>query len=88
MVSLISIDLVFVYSLLFQFGIGKSLNIYPFIWHSISLSLFSSIIGPFGGFFASGFKRAFKIKVSPLPLLIISESVIKTSFFMFRTSVT
>ncbi|XP_034102378.1 phosphatidate cytidylyltransferase, photoreceptor-specific isoform X1 [Drosophila albomicans] len=45
-----------------QFGIGKTLNIYPFIWHSISLSLFSSIIGPFGGFFASGFKRAFKIK--------------------------
>lgn len=24
--------------------------------------MFSSIIGPFGGFFASGFKRAFKIK--------------------------
>ncbi|EDV40381.1 uncharacterized protein Dana_GF23961 [Drosophila ananassae] len=43
-------------------GIGKTLNVYPFIWHSISLSLFSSIIGPFGGFFASGFKRAFKIK--------------------------
>lgn len=35
---------------------------YPFVLHSISLSLFSSIIGPFGGFFASGFKRAFKIK--------------------------
>jgi phosphatidate cytidylyltransferase len=27
------------------------------------MSLFASIIGPFGGFFASGFKRAFKIKV-------------------------
>ncbi|XP_022654608.1 phosphatidate cytidylyltransferase, photoreceptor-specific-like isoform X2 [Varroa jacobsoni] len=35
---------------------------YPFVLHSIALSLFSSIIGPFGGFFASGFKRAFKIK--------------------------
>ena len=35
---------------------------YPFVLHSLSLSLFSSIIGPFGGFFASGFKRAFKIK--------------------------
>jgi len=35
---------------------------YPFVWHSLALSLFSSIIGPFGGFFASGFKRAFKIK--------------------------
>ncbi|KAH8247990.1 hypothetical protein KR032_006656 [Drosophila birchii] len=45
-----------------QFGIGKTVSLYPYIWHSISLSLFSSIIGPFGGFFASGFKRAFKIK--------------------------
>ncbi|XP_017464923.1 PREDICTED: phosphatidate cytidylyltransferase, photoreceptor-specific [Rhagoletis zephyria] len=44
------------------FGIGKYISMYPFVWHSISLSLFSSIIGPFGGFFASGFKRAFKIK--------------------------
>ncbi|ELK26526.1 Phosphatidate cytidylyltransferase 1 [Myotis davidii] len=30
--------------------------------HSIALSTFASLIGPFGGFFASGFKRAFKIK--------------------------
>jgi phosphatidate cytidylyltransferase len=30
--------------------------------HTFSLSLFASTIGPFGGFFASGFKRAFKIK--------------------------
>lgn len=35
---------------------------YPFMIHSISMSTFASIIGPFGGFFASGFKRAFKIK--------------------------
>uniref|UniRef100_A0A0N5A0I7 Phosphatidate cytidylyltransferase n=1 Tax=Parastrongyloides trichosuri TaxID=131310 RepID=A0A0N5A0I7_PARTI len=35
---------------------------YPFLFHSLVLSLFASIIGPFGGFFASGFKRAFKIK--------------------------
>ncbi|CCD66581.1 Phosphatidate cytidylyltransferase [Caenorhabditis elegans] len=34
----------------------------PFVFHSIALSLFASILGPFGGFFASGFKRAFKIK--------------------------
>ena len=44
------------------FGVGKSLSTYPFVLHATSLSLFSSIIGPFGGFFASGFKRAFKIK--------------------------
>uniref|UniRef100_A0A0K0F2F0 Phosphatidate cytidylyltransferase n=1 Tax=Strongyloides venezuelensis TaxID=75913 RepID=A0A0K0F2F0_STRVS len=35
---------------------------YPFLFHSLIMSLFASIIGPFGGFFASGFKRAFKIK--------------------------
>jgi len=35
---------------------------FPFMLHSISMSLFASLIGPFGGFFASGFKRAFKIK--------------------------
>ncbi|OQV11466.1 Phosphatidate cytidylyltransferase, photoreceptor-specific [Hypsibius exemplaris] len=40
----------------------KHIKMYPFVWHSLSLSLFSSVIGPFGGFFASGFKRAFKIK--------------------------
>uniref|UniRef100_A0A915EA32 Phosphatidate cytidylyltransferase n=1 Tax=Ditylenchus dipsaci TaxID=166011 RepID=A0A915EA32_9BILA len=34
----------------------------PFLGHSIVLALFASLIGPFGGFFASGFKRAFKIK--------------------------
>ncbi|RUS73127.1 hypothetical protein EGW08_019107 [Elysia chlorotica] len=39
-----------------------TISLYPFILHSISLSLFASVIGPFGGFFASGFKRAFKIK--------------------------
>uniref|UniRef100_A0A914IBW1 Phosphatidate cytidylyltransferase n=1 Tax=Globodera rostochiensis TaxID=31243 RepID=A0A914IBW1_GLORO len=34
----------------------------PFLAHSVVLALFASLIGPFGGFFASGFKRAFKIK--------------------------
>lgn len=36
--------------------------LYPFQFHSVALALFASTIGPFGGFFASGFKRAFKIK--------------------------
>ncbi|KAK6492521.1 phosphatidate cytidylyltransferase 1-like [Huso huso] len=40
----------------------KTVKIYPFQIHSIALSTFASLIGPFGGFFASGFKRAFKIK--------------------------
>lgn len=42
--------------------LNKTITMYPFMLHSLSLSLFSSVIGPFGGFFASGFKRAFKIK--------------------------
>ncbi|KAG2466392.1 CDS1 cytidylyltransferase, partial [Polypterus senegalus] len=40
----------------------KTVKLYPFQIHSIALSTFASLIGPFGGFFASGFKRAFKIK--------------------------
>ncbi|XP_053676964.1 phosphatidate cytidylyltransferase, photoreceptor-specific [Anopheles nili] len=44
------------------FGANKTLTMYPFLLHSLSMSIFSSVIGPFGGFFASGFKRAFKIK--------------------------
>lgn len=34
----------------------------PMQFHSIALALFASAIAPFGGFFASGFKRGFKIK--------------------------
>ncbi|XP_053683892.1 phosphatidate cytidylyltransferase, photoreceptor-specific isoform X2 [Sabethes cyaneus] len=45
-----------------MFGSTYSFTMYPFMLHSLSLSIFSSVIGPFGGFFASGFKRAFKIK--------------------------
>ncbi|KAL7306530.1 hypothetical protein TKK_0001223 [Trichogramma kaykai] len=40
----------------------NTITMYPFMLHSLSMSIFSSVIGPFGGFFASGFKRAFKIK--------------------------
>ena len=40
----------------------RKLELYPFQLHSLLLSLFASSIGPFGGFFASGFKRAFRIK--------------------------
>jgi len=29
------------------------------------MAVFASLVAPFGGFFASGFKRAFKIKVCP-----------------------
>jgi len=46
-----------------KIGIGwDHLNLYPFQLHTLALATFASIIAPFGGFFASGFKRAFKIK--------------------------
>lgn len=44
------------------FGYPRTVSMYPFLLHSLSMAVFSSVIGPFGGFFASGFKRAFKIK--------------------------
>ncbi len=45
-----------------QLGLKPTLTIYPFFIHAFFMSIFASVIGPFGGFFASGFKRAFKIK--------------------------
>lgn len=54
----------------------KSIIIYPFLLHSLSMSIFSSVIGPFGGFFASGFKRAFKIKV-----IFLFSNTSKTAIF-------
>ena len=33
-----------------------------FVIHSVILSIFASVIAPFGGFFASGLKRGLKIK--------------------------
>lgn len=45
-------------------GLGHlhAVTLYPIQLHSLAMSTFASIIAPFGGFFASGFKRAFKIK--------------------------
>ncbi|KAK4398567.1 Phosphatidate cytidylyltransferase 3 [Sesamum angolense] len=40
----------------------KGVSVLPVQWHALCLGLFASIIAPFGGFFASGLKRAFKIK--------------------------
>ncbi|KAJ3695359.1 hypothetical protein LUZ60_000736 [Juncus effusus] len=40
----------------------KEITIMPVQWHALALGLFASIVAPFGGFFASGFKRAFKLK--------------------------
>ena len=38
------------------------INVLPAQLHALVMAAFVSIIGPFGGFFASGFKRAIKIK--------------------------
>ncbi|XP_060187410.1 phosphatidate cytidylyltransferase 1 [Lycium barbarum] len=42
--------------------LSREIAVLPVQWHALLLGLFASIIAPFGGFFASGFKRAFKIK--------------------------
>lgn len=55
------------------FSLQKTVRMYPFQIHSIALSTFASLIGPFGGFFASGFKRAFKIKVRMVKVIYILE---------------
>ncbi|KAF1458909.1 Phosphatidate cytidylyltransferase 1, partial [Pygoscelis antarcticus] len=63
----------------------ETVNMYPFQMHSIALSTFASLIGPFGGFFASGFKRAFKIKVcNDSCKLVFCCSQEKFSFFIDR----
>ncbi|OMJ28315.1 putative phosphatidate cytidylyltransferase [Smittium culicis] len=45
----------------FGYNISK-VTLLPVQLHSIFLAMFASLIAPFGGFFASGVKRAFKIK--------------------------
>ncbi|MES1902174.1 MAG: phosphatidate cytidylyltransferase, partial [Paramarteilia canceri] len=39
-----------------------SVHLMPLQIHSFVLGIFTSIVGPFGGFLASGFKRAFGLK--------------------------
>lgn len=36
-------------------------------WHALALGAFASILAPYGGFFASGLKRALQIKVRTGP---------------------
>ncbi|KAL2916021.1 phosphatidate cytidylyltransferase [Polyrhizophydium stewartii] len=40
----------------------RSISLMPLQLHALLLAAFASLIAPFGGFFASGVKRAFKIK--------------------------
>lgn len=52
----------FAFSLPNTLQIETSITTYPFLLHTLYLALFSGIIAPFGGIFASGFKRTFKVK--------------------------
>ncbi|KIJ23294.1 hypothetical protein M422DRAFT_196119 [Sphaerobolus stellatus SS14] len=40
----------------------KTISYAPFQFHVLVMAAFASLVAPFGGFFASGFKRAFDIK--------------------------
>ncbi|CCC67588.1 hypothetical protein NCAS_0A10300 [Naumovozyma castellii] len=44
-----------------KFGIS-SITIKPIYFHALNLATFASLFAPFGGFFASGLKRTFKVK--------------------------
>ncbi|KKA29420.1 hypothetical protein TD95_004611 [Thielaviopsis punctulata] len=43
-------------------GFNLSFTTEPMMFHTLVLATFASLIAPFGGFFASGLKRTFKIK--------------------------
>eukprot|EP01133_Synstelium_polycarpum_P007961 gene7961-9355_t len=42
--------------------LGGSLPLSPIVLHGFALGLFASLVAPYGGFFASGLKRAFGLK--------------------------
>ena len=49
--------------LIFKLGLSTpTLHYAPFQIHCLVMATFASLVAPFGGFFASGFKRAFNIK--------------------------
>lgn len=50
------------YDLSQWFGINKTIYVEPMQFHILVFASFASLIAPFGGFFASGLKRTFKIK--------------------------
>lgn len=41
---------------------GPNATLMPLQLHALSFALFAAVIAPFGGFFASGFKRALRVK--------------------------
>jgi hypothetical protein len=61
----------------------REIAVMPVQWHALALGLFASIIAPFGGFFASGFKRAFKFKVLILFEIICWKYIHPQNLIMF-----
>jgi CDP-diglyceride synthetase len=49
-------------NVLLQGGHIDTISYAPYQLHLLLLACFASLVAPFGGFFASGFKRAFNIK--------------------------
>ncbi|KAL4743169.1 cytidylyltransferase family-domain-containing protein [Aspergillus similis] len=43
-------------------GFGRTFYVVPMQFHILLFATFASLVAPFGGFFASGLKRSFKIK--------------------------
>jgi hypothetical protein len=58
----------------------ETVTLYPFLLHAFFMSIFASVIGPFGGFFASGFKRAFKIKVEIRAEIVSTKDIVPNLF--------
>jgi len=54
---------IFVPSLTYSLPFGSTtITVAPIQFHALAFALFASVIAPFGGFFASGIKRAYNIK--------------------------
>lgn len=58
-----ALEYLFLPTRIVPFGVGRlAFDFYPIQKHAMIMAVFASVIAPFGGFFASGFKRANKIK--------------------------
>lgn len=67
----------------------ETIELQPIVIHAVVMAIFASLIAPFGGFFASGLKRAFKIKVAlPTPVVFPAAGVFSHYGCLFRTLMT
>ena len=44
-------------------SLPQQMEIIPFQLHALVFAFFASLVAPFGGFLASGIKRAYQVKV-------------------------